>query len=396
MRLPRTVVALGAVSLLTDLSSEMIYPLLPVFLSTVLGAGPLAIGAIEGAAESVAALLKLASGWWSDRLPRRKPLVIVGYGIASVVRPLIGLVQSVGQVLAIRLADRAGKGIRGAPRDALIADAVDASQRGRAYGFHRAADHAGAVAGPLVAFALLAWVGVSLRMVFLLAAIPAAAAMIVLIFGVRESPRESVQPKDRTKLDRSGLSRRFWAYLGVLMVFTLGNSTDALLILRANELGVSAAIVPILWAVLHVVKSVSSTPGGVLSDRLGRRPLIVAGWLVYAAVYLGFAYASETWHAWALFIVYGLYFGMTEGVEKALVADLVPAGVRGAAFGWYNLTIGLAALPASLLFGGLWQAYGAQTAFITGAGLAMVAAVGLMMVASDPRVPNSSRRSDSA
>lgn len=388
MRLPRTVVALGAVSLLTDLSSEMIYPLLPVFLSTVLGAGPLAIGAIEGAAESIAALLKLASGWWSDRLPRRKPLVIAGYGIASVVRPLIGLVQSVGQVLAIRLADRAGKGIRGAPRDALIADAVDASQRGRAFGFHRAADHAGAVAGPLVAFALLAWVGVSLRTVFLLAAIPAAAAMIVLIFGVRESARESVQPKDKTKLDRSGLSRRFWAYLGVLLVFTLGNSTDALLILRANELGVSAAIVPILWAVLHVVKSVSSTPGGVLSDRLGRRPLIVAGWLVYAAVYLGFAYASETWHAWALFVVYGLYFGMTEGVEKALVADLVPARVRGAAFGWYNLTIGLAALPASLLFGGLWQAYGADTAFITGAGLALVAAVGLTMVTSDRRPSN--------
>jgi MFS family permease len=383
MRLPRTVIALGAVSLLTDLSSEMIYPLLPVFLSTALGAGPLAIGAIEGAAESIAALLKLASGWWSDRLPRRKPLVIAGYGIASVVRPLIGLAQSVGQVLAIRLADRAGKGIRGAPRDALIADAVHESQRGRAYGFHRAADHAGAVAGPLVAFALLAWGGVALRTVFLLAAIPAAAAMIVLIFGVRESARESVQPKEKTKLDRSGLSRRFWGYLGVLMVFTLGNSTDALLILRANELGVSAAIVPILWAVLHVVKSVSSTPGGVLSDRLGRRPLIAAGWLVYAAVYLGFAYASETWHAWALFIVYGLYFGMTEGVEKALVADLVPSGVRGAAFGWYNLTIGLAALPASLLFGGLWQAYGAETAFITGAGLALLAAVGLVFVTGD-------------
>lgn len=383
MRLPRTVIALGAVSLLTDLSSEMIYPLLPVFLSTALGAGPLAIGAIEGAAESVAALLKLASGWWSDRLPRRKPLVIAGYGIASLVRPLIGLAQNVGQVLVIRLADRAGKGIRGAPRDALIADAVDASQRGRAYGFHRAADHAGAVAGPIVAFALLTWGGVSLRTVFLLAAIPAAAAMIVLIAGVRESAREPVPATDTSKLDRAGLSRRFWAYLGVLMVFTLGNSTDALLILRANELGVSAAVIPILWAVLHVVKSVSSTPGGVLSDRVGRRPLIVGGWLVYAAVYLGFAYASESWHAWALFITYGLYFGMTEGVEKALVADLVPARLRGAAFGWYNLTIGLAALPASLLFGGLWQAYGATAAFLTGAGLALVAAAGLILATRD-------------
>jgi MFS family permease len=311
--------------------------------------------------------------------------VIAGYGIASLVRPLIGLAQSVGQVLAIRLADRAGKGIRGAPRDALIADAVHESQRGRAYGFHRAADHAGAVAGPLVAFALLSWAGVSLRTVFLLAALPAAAAMIALIFGVRESAREHVTTTGKTKLNRSGLSRRFWAYLGVLLLFTLGNSTDALLILRANELGVSAAIIPILWAVLHVVKSVSSTPGGVLSDRLGRRPLIVAGWLVYSAVYLGFAYASDTWHAWALFIVYGLYFGMTEGVEKALVADLVPAHVRGAAFGWYNLTIGLAALPASLLFGGLWQLYGAPIAFLTGAGLALVAAIGLIMATSDQR-----------
>jgi MFS family permease len=389
MRLPRTVVALGAVSLLTDLSSEMIYPLLPVFLSTVLGAGPLVIGAIEGAAESVAALLKLASGWWSDRLPRRKPLVIVGYGLASIVRPLIGLAQNVGQVLMIRLADRAGKGIRGAPRDALIADAVDASQRGRAYGFHRAADHAGAVAGPLVAFALLTWGGVSLRTVFLLAAIPAAAAMIALVFGVREKKRTVEKAEARPNLDRSGLDSRFWAYLGVLLLFTLGNSTDALLILRANDLGVSAAIVPVLWAVLHVVKSVSSTPGGILSDRLGRRPLIIGGWLIYAAVYLGFAFASATWHAWLLFIVYGLYFGMTEGVEKALVADLVPARVRGAAFGWYNLTIGLAALPASLLFGGLWQRYGVSTAFLTGAGLALVAAVGLALVTRNQRSASS-------
>lgn len=380
MRLPRTVIALGAVSLLTDASSEMIYPLLPVFLSSVLGAGPLAIGAIEGAAESVAALLKLASGWWSDRLPRRKPLVVAGYGIASIARPLIGLAQGVGQVLAIRLADRVGKGIRGSPRDALIADAVDPSQRGRAFGFHRAADHAGAVAGPLIAFALLAWFDLPLRTVFLLAAVPAAAAMITLMVGVRESRRDVAAAAKAPSLARQGLGRRFWLYLGVLLLFTLGNSTDALLILRASDLGVTAALVPILWAVLHVVKSASSTPGGVLSDRFGRRPLIIGGWLVYAAVYLGFALASETWHAWALFILYGLYFGMTEGVEKALVADLVPAGARGAAFGWYNLTIGLAALPASLIFGGLWQTYGAATAFVTGAGLALAAAVGLLFV----------------
>lgn len=382
MRLPRTVIALGAVSLLTDLSSEMIYPLLPVFLSTVLGAGPLAIGAIEGAAESVAALLKLASGWWSDRLPRRKPLVVAGYGVASIVRPLVGLAQGVGQVLAIRLIDRAGKGIRGAPRDALIADAVDPSHRGRAYGFHRAADHTGAVAGPILAYALLTWGGISLRSVFLLAAIPAAAAMIVLLAGVKESRSEATHGT-APSLARSGLDRKFWSYLAVLLLFTLGNSTDALLILRATELGVSVALVPVLWAALHVIKAISSTPGGVLSDRLGRKPLIIGGWMVYAAVYVGFAFANSTWHAWALFIVYGLYFGMTEGVEKALVADLVSPHVRGAAFGWYNLTIGLAALPASLIFGGLWQAYGASTAFVVGASLSLVAALGLYLVMRD-------------
>lgn len=378
LRLPRTVIALSAVSLLTDASSEMIYPLLPVFLSSVLGAGPLAIGAIEGAAESVAALLKLVSGWWSDRLPRRKPLVLAGYLIASVVRPLIGLATSVPQVLAIRLVDRVGKGIRGAPRDALIADAIDPSMRGRAFGFHRAADHVGAIIGPLVAFALLGWGGLSLRTVFLLAAIPAALAVITLVVGVRESAR-TVGPGVKGGLTGAGLGRRFWWYLGILLIFTLGNSTDALLILRASELGVSAALVPILWAMLHVVKAASSTPGGILSDRVGRRPLIAGGWVVYALVYTGFASATTAWHAWVLFAAYGVYFGLTEGVEKALVADLVRADVRGTAFGWYNLTIGLAAFPASLIFGAVWQEWGASAAFELGAGLALVAA-GMMWV----------------
>jgi len=384
MRLPRTVIALGAVSLLTDASSEMIYPLLPVFLASVLGAGPVAIGAIEGAAESVAALLKLASGWWSDRLPRRKPLVVAGYGLASLVRPLVGLAQSVPQVAVIRLIDRVGKGIRGAPRDALIADAVEPGLRGRAFGFHRAADHLGAVIGPVVAWVLFAWAGLQLRTVFLLAGVPAALAVVTLLVGVRESERAPVTGAGRARLSRGGLTRPFWAYLLVLLLFTLGNSTDALLILRATELGVSQSMVLLLWAMLHVVKSASSTPGGILSDRVGRRPLIVGGWVVYALVYLGFAAAAEAWHAWALFAVYGVYFGLTEGVEKALVADLVPGAVRGTAFGWYNLTIGLAAFPASLLFGALWQAFGAPVAFMTGAGLALVASAALLVVTRLP------------
>ena len=370
---------LAAVSFLTDASSEMIYPLLPLFLVGVLGASATALGAIEGAAESTAALLKLASGWWSDRVRRRKPLVVAGYLLASVARPLVGLAQTASQVLAIRLTDRVGKGIRTSPRDALIADSVSAESRGRAFGFHRAGDHAGAVAGPLVAFALLQWAGVSLRTLFLLAAIPAALAVIVLVAGVREVPRETHATTSAPDLGQP-MGRRFWLYLGVLLLFTLGNATDAFLLLRATQLGVAASLVPILWAMLHVVKSASSTPAGTLSDRLGRRPLIVAGWTLYAAVYVALALASSEWHAWALFAVYGLFFGLTEGVEKALVADLVPSGRRGAAFGWYNLSIGLGALPASLLFGMIWDRFGSTSAFLYGATLAVVAAAGMAVV----------------
>lgn len=381
LKLGRNVLALAAVSFLTDVSSDMTYPLLPVFLATVLGASATAVGAIEGAAESVAAFLKLASGWLSDRTPRRKPLVLAGYTIASVIRPLIGLAQSASQVLAIRVTDRLGKGIRGAPRDALIADSVDPAIRGRAFGFHRAADHAGAVVGPLLAFVLLSWMGLDLRTVFLLTAIPGALAVLMLIFGVREVPR-SVPAKDGKSLNlRVPLGRRFWAYLGVLFLFTLGNSTDAFLLLRAGQLGIAPALVPILWAMLHVVKALSSTPGGILSDRLGRKPLIVAGWFLYAVVYFAFGRASEEWQAWALFAVYGVYFGLTEGVEKALVADLVAPERRGAAFGWYNLAIGVGALPASLLFGVLWDRWGSTAAFDFGALLALVASIGMAIVA---------------
>ncbi|HBL30349.1 MAG TPA: MFS transporter [Acidobacteria bacterium] len=358
----------------------MTYPLLPLFLATTLGASATAVGAIEGAAESVAALLKLGSGWLSDRVRRRKPLVVLGYGIASLIRPLIGLAQSATQVLAIRVTDRVGKGIRGAPRDALIADSVDPAIRGRAFGFHRAADHAGAMVGPLLSFALLRWGGLELHQVFLLTAIPGALAVLAVLFGVREVPRE--EDGAARKLDlRAPLGRRFWAFLGVLVLFTLGNSTDAFLLLRARDLGVDAALVPILWAVLHVVKSLSSTPGGALSDRIGRKPLLVAGWVLYAAVYFALGRADAPWHAWALFAVYGIYFGLTEGVEKALVADLVPANRRGSAFGWYNLALGIGALPASLLFGMIWDQAGAPVAFTFGAVMALTAAVGIAIVA---------------
>ena len=390
-RFGRNVLALSAVSLLTDVATEMTYPLLPVFLAGVLGASATAVGTIEGAAESTAALLKLASGWLSDRSRRRKPLVVVGYGLASLVRPFIGLAQSASQVLAIRVVDRVGKGIRTSPRDALIADSVDPAIRGRAFGLHRAADNAGAFVGPLLAWALLrrhAGDLGALRSIFLLTAIPGALAVLMLLLGVRESPRAARNQTPSAGPDvRTALGGRFWAFLAVLLLFTLGNSTDAFLLLRAGQLGVPTVLIPVLWALLNGVKSLSSLPGGALSDRVGRRPLLVAGWLVYAAVYLAFGLARAQWQAWALFAVYGLYFGLTEGVEKALVADLVPSDRRGAAFGWYNLAIGIGALPASLIFGAIWDRAGAPTAFSLGASLALAASLGILFVAPRRATP---------
>jgi MFS family permease len=262
---------------------------------------------------------------------------------------------------------------------------VPAAQRGRAFGFHRAADHLGAVLGPLAAFALLRGAGVDVRTVFALAAVPAALAMAALVFGVREAPAgPPAAAAPRARAPRAGAlggarpGRPLVALLAAVTVFTLGNSADAFLLLRAAQLGVPTATVPLLWALLHVVKSASSTPGGALSDRVGRRPLIAAGWTVYAAVYLGFAAAGAAWQAWALFAAYGLVSGLTEGAEKALVADLAPAAGRGTAFGWYHAAVGAAALPASLLFGVVWERYGAPAAFRMGAGLAGAALLVLL------------------
>ena len=391
--LGRNVIALGVVSFFTDMSSEMIYPLLPVFLTATLGASAGMLGAIEGAAESTASLLKLASGWWSDRVGKRKPLVVFGYGIASFVRPLIAATHSATQVLAIRLADRVGKGIRNAPRDALIAESVDPAIRGRAFGFHRAADHAGAVVGPLIAFMLLQWVGLELRTVFWLALIPGILAIVTVIAFVREartaspapSPAENVTapPAENSVAQpaASSMPKSFWAYLAVVLIFTLGNSTDAFLLLRANQLGIPIALAPILWALLHIVKSAASTHGGGLSDRIGRAPALVAGWTIYALVYLGFARATQPWHVWVLFVAYGLFFALTEGTERALVADFVGKGNRrGTAFGWFHLTVGLGALPASVLFGLIWDRAGAASAFYLGAALAAIAAVGIVVI----------------
>lgn len=384
-RLSRTVIFLGLASFFTDMSSEMIYPLLPVFLSTVLGAGALALGVIEGVAESTASLLKVVSGIWTDRVRRRKPLIVAGYGLAGLVRPLIGLAAAWPWVLVMRFLDRVGKGLRTSPRDALIADVTEPDLRGRAYGVHRAMDHAGAVAGPLVAAGLLTFGSLSLRHVFLLSAIPAVIVMGILFFGIREPPAHATEapPPLNFKALWTGTGRHFKLLLLSLLVFTLGNSTDAFLLLRLKDAGISVTGIAVLWALHHVVKMAATYAGGHGSDRIGRCTMIILGWLVYAAVYLAFGLVHSPVWLIVIFLAYGIYFGLCEPAEKALIADLVPKDLRGTAFGYYHGTIGLAALPASLLFGLLWQQFGMATAFFTGAGLAALAAVMLMRVKSE-------------
>jgi MFS family permease len=371
---PSNVWALGVVSLLTDTSTEMAYPLLPLFLTRTLGAGAAFVGLVEGVAESTASLLKLVSGWLSDRLQRRKVLVTWGYSLSALTRPMLAMALVPSHVLGIRFLDRIGKGIRTSPRDALIADSTPAARRGAAFGFHRAMDHLGAVAGPILAFLLLPQVGGNYRAIFWWASIPAVLCVGVLVACVREVPPQSLSaPLHFLTLRPYGA--RFKGFLCIVTIFTLGNSSDAFLLLRARQAGVADASVPLLWAALHVVKSTSSLGAGILSDRVGRRGAIIAGWLVYAAVYAGFSVVGSVWQVWGLFLIYGLYFGLTEGVEKALVADLTPAAVRASAYGIYHTAIGVTALPASLLTGWLWQWFGARLAFGTGAVLAAAAAV---------------------
>jgi len=379
-RMPRIVVALGLASLLTDLSSEMIYPLLPVFLTTVLGAGAMTLGLVEGLAETVASLLKVVSGAWSDRTARRKPWVVLGYGVAGAARPLIGLAPSWGFVLAMRFTDRIGKGLRTSPRDALIANAVPANERGRAFGFQRSMDHLGAVLGPLVAAALLSLAAFSPQTVFLTAGIPAALVMVVLLVGIREPPADTPHGVTGGRGSFGALPQDFRRYLAALLVFTLGNSTDAFILLRLSEAGVPLEWVAVLWSLHHVVKTGSAYIGGALSDRFGRKRLVVSGWAVYALVYLAFALAQTPAAMVATFLVYGLYYGLCEPTERAWAADLAPAHLRGTALGWYHGAIGVAALPASLLFGWVWTQFGAAAGFGMGAALAGLAAAMLSRV----------------
>ncbi len=378
---PRSVVALGFVSLFTDLSSEMIYPLIPVFLTSVLGVGALALGVIEGVAESTAAILKIVSGWWTDSVKRRKPFVFAGYGIAATARPLMALATTWTFVLGVRFFDRVGKGVRTAPRDALIADVTPTESRGAAYGVHRSLDHFGAVLGPLVAAALL-WVGLGLRWVFFLAVIPGIVAIVVIARYVREPEYSGVTDTTGRSVFSRGreLGSRYWTLMAAVVVFTLGNSTDAFLLLRLSDAGVSIVWVAILWSMFSLVKMGANLVGGRLSDRTGRKPLVLAGWIFYALVYLGMGIASSTPIIIGLFLAYGLYFGLTEPVERAWVAGLAPDDLRGSAFGYYNGAVGIGALPASIVFGGIWAAFGPTAAFVFGAAMAGIASLVLLNV----------------
>ena len=361
--LPRTVWLIGLISLVNDTAGELLYPLIPLYLSSVLMAGPRALGIIEGIAEATAGLVKLFSGVIVDRAGRSKPWIVFGYGLAGMSRPLIAFVSSWPWLAAIRFADRVGKGLRSSPRDALLAKSVGADRRGLAFGFHRAMDNAGAVAGPVVAWLLLA-IGMPLKQIFLWAAAPAVICL-GLAFTIREqqpvATTAAAAPFDWRMRDMPKVFKR---YIAVVALFTLGNSSNMFLLLRARELGVPEARVPLLWAAVSTVAMLFSTPLSALSDRVGRTRLLVGGYLAYALFYIGFGRLVHggPW-LFALFGFYGLFMAATEGVEKALVADLAPPERRGTAFGWFNLAAGVLLLPASIVFGWLYQAVSPLAAF---------------------------------
>jgi MFS family permease len=391
MPLPRGVWRLGWVSFFTDFASEMVYPLLPLFLTRVLGAGAMSLGVIEGVAEAANSVLKIVAGRMSDRWNRRKPLVVFGYTLSSSVRPLMAVAGAWVQVLGLRFVDRLGKGIRGAPRDAMLARLATGANRGRVFGFHRGMDHAGAVAGPIAAALFLFFYPGEYRTLFALTVIPG----IIVIVLVATLPGDETEAnggrggnggttEERGERGRSlrplrsplgsQLPPSLWKVLWIIFLFSLGNASDAFLLLRLTDVGVAAVWIPLVWAALHVVKSSSSIYGGRLSDRFGRKRLIVSGWLWYAAIYAGFAYFDGAAALVALFVAYGVYFGLTEGAEKALVADLAPPQVQGTAFGIYNGLLGVGALASSLAFGWLWTSIGPEIAFATGAAIAVAAA----------------------
>ncbi len=382
---------LGVSSLLTDISSEMIFTLVPLFLSNVLGAATTIVGLVGGLSDSTEAVFKIFSGWFSDRVGKRKLLTVAGYSLSTIAKPFMYLASSWGMVAAIRFSDRVGKGVRTSPRDALVADSVGSGDRGKAFGLHRAMDTMGAVLGLGLAALIIYLVqggGVELslasyRWLVLVGIVPAVLGVLVLLTLVKEARRNSPGGSKVNGFRLSGVDGRFKIFLAVMAVFTLGNSSDFFVILRAQNLEASVFQITLMLVVFNLAYSMTSLPAGVISDRLGRRRVIALGWLIYALVYLGFAAASSLWQIWLLFAAYGIYYGIVEGVARAFVADLVPEERRGTAYGLYHGVVGLTLLPASLIAGWLWDAVSPQAPFYFGAGLAFLAMLGIMGLVSE-------------
>jgi MFS family permease len=388
--LPVVVRRLGWVSFFTDVAGDMIYPLLPAFLVS-LGAGAAALGWVEGVAEATSAIVKVLAGKWSDRASARKPFVVAGYSIASLVRPLLAFAVAPWQVVLVRATDRLGKGIRSGPRDAIVANVVPSSSRGLAYGYNQMMDNLGAVIGPLLAFALARWMGLSPRTIFACAIVPGIVAVAVLVLGVKEKardPREALSPKKvEPAVEGTPLASAVKGYLVVVAVFTLGASADSFLLLRMLDLGLPVALSPLVWLTLNATKAATNIPGGRLSDRMGRKKTLGLAWLVYGAAYAFFPLTHSVFVTWLLIAGYGVYYGLAEGGEKAILADLAPADQRGRAFGLLSAVTGIAVLPANMLFGVL---YGVSPAYAFGAsaGFALLAA---LLLLAFTRLPSGDR-----
>ena len=383
--LPRNVWVVTITSFLTDISSEMIFNLVPLFLANVLNTGTAVIGLIDGVAETTASLMKIYSGALSDKLGKRKWLTVLGYGLSTIAKPFLYFAHTWHWVLGVRFADRMGKGIRTAPRDALVAGSIDDKNRGLAFGLHRAGDTAGAFLGLLIATLIIWWTQAgdaqllesTFHVIILASIIPAVLAVLVLALGAREIP--AAGHTGAPNLSMKGMNRDFKIFMGVLVLFTLGNSSDAFIILRSQERGLNLLQIMGMLLTFNLIYALLAGPLGALSDKIGRRKLIIAGWLAYGLVYLGFSLSATGWQIWALFGLYGIYYAATDGVAKAFIADLVPDERRGTAYGLYNATIGLMALPASVVAGLLWQGafgwagFGPSAPFLFGAGLALLA-----------------------
>jgi MFS family permease len=395
---------LGIVSFLNDISSEMIFTLIPLFLSNVLGVATTVIGLIGGLSESADALFRIFSGWFSDRIGRRKSLAVAGYTVSTIAKPFMYLASTWGVVLGVRFGDRVGKGIRTSSRDALLADSAPPEERGRSFGFHRALDTSGAVTGLIIAAVVVYFVqgggfGLSLKTyhwLVLIGIVPAVVAVLILLRFVKERRRrilpESHRPGFNLVKLAAGFDTRFKLFLVIMTLFTLGNSSDFFVVLRAQNMGFSVFHIVLMLILFNATYAAVALPAGKMSDRLGRRRVISMGWGVYALIYLGFALAGEAWQVWLLFAGYGIYYGIVEGVARAFVADLVPAEKRGTAYGLYHGVVGLTLLPASLIAGWLWQAYSPEAPFFFGAGMAAIATIDMLLfIKEGPYRPVESR-----